>query len=73
MTNARREHDDTEILTVPEAAALLRISRSRVYALAQALEIPSLRYGARTLRFRRQALMDHAEAIERGGNGNGKK
>lgn len=43
------------VLTVEEAAAILRVSRSAAYAAAAAGQLPAVRIG-RTLRVPRQAL-----------------
>ena len=58
------EHDDSEVLTVEEAAALLRISRNAAYVLARrwratggAEGIPCIELG-RTLRVPRRAFED---------------
>ena len=48
--------DDDEVLTVAEAAVLLRVGRNQVYALAGRNEIPHRRLG-KHLRFTRRALM----------------
>ncbi len=48
--------NNSEILTVEEAAELLRIPRSSVYKLAQEGKIPGLKVG-RHWRFHRQTLM----------------
>jgi excisionase family DNA binding protein len=37
---------EAELLTVPEAARFLRLSRSKTYSLVQRGEIPVLRIGA---------------------------
>ncbi len=45
-----------EVLTVPEAACLLRIARSRAYELVDKGEIPSVRIG-RSIRIFRHELI----------------
>ena len=43
-------------LTVPEAAAELRIPRTRCYELIQRGELPAVRIGQRSIRVNRQEL-----------------
>lgn len=50
-----------ELLRVPEAAALLSISRSKTYALVKEGVLPSIIIGE-TIRIPRQALIDWIEA-----------
>lgn len=47
--------NDSPLLTVPEAAALLRISRNKAYELVRLHLIPAVRLG-RSIRIPRQAL-----------------
>jgi excisionase family DNA binding protein len=51
------EENTHEILTVGEAAELLRISRSAVYALSKRGELPAQKVG-RHWRFHRATLID---------------
>jgi excisionase family DNA binding protein len=46
-----------EVLTVPEAARLLRVSPKTVYALVAAQQIPGWRRLGRAIRFDRRALL----------------
>jgi len=54
--NLRRLDDLPAFLTVPEAAALLRLGRTACYEAVACGEIPSLRFGAK-LRIPRGALL----------------
>jgi excisionase family DNA binding protein len=45
-----------EVLTVPEVAELLRITRTRAYDLIAQGELPAFRLGARSIRVNRQEL-----------------
>lgn len=69
-TPERADAENNVVLNVAEASALLKISRSRCYALAASLTIPSIHFG-RTVRFRRASLLRYLEAIERGGDRTG--
>ena len=51
------EHPQSDILTIDEAAALLRIPRSSVYKLAQQGKIPAKKVG-RHWRFHRQTIVN---------------
>jgi excisionase family DNA binding protein len=51
------EHPQPDILTVDEAAALLRIPRSSVYKLAQQGKLPAKKVG-RHWRFHRQTIVN---------------
>lgn len=51
------EHLQSDILTVDEAAELLKIPRSSVYKLAQQGKIPAKKVG-RHWRFHRQAIVN---------------
>ena len=51
------ENVQTDILTVDEAAALLKIPRSSVYKLAQQRKIPAQKVG-RHWRFHRETLIN---------------
>jgi excisionase family DNA binding protein len=48
--------DETMWLTVPEAAKLLRIPRTRCYELIQRGALPAVRIGERSIRVNRQEL-----------------
>lgn len=48
--------DESLLLTVPEAARLLRISRNTAYELIRQGEIPAVRLGERIIRIPRFAL-----------------
>jgi excisionase family DNA binding protein len=54
MTIALRQ-EAAPILTIEEAASYLRLSRAKVYQLAAAGELPSIRVG-RSVRVRRDRL-----------------
>jgi excisionase family DNA binding protein len=56
IPNPRRLDDLPAFLTVPEAAALLRLGRTACYEAVARGEIPSLKFGAK-LRIPRAALM----------------
>jgi excisionase family DNA binding protein len=51
------EHPQSDILTIDEAAALLKIPRSSVYKLAQQGKIPAKKVG-RHWRFHRQTIVN---------------
>lgn len=48
-------------LTVPEAAKLLRVNRTRAYELVQKGVIPSVRLGPHQIRIRRDTLLKWME------------
>lgn len=50
-----------EVLKVPEVAEILRIPRSRAYALVQAGEIPSFKIGEKSVRVSRRQLDAYME------------
>jgi excisionase family DNA binding protein len=50
-----------EVLKVTEVAEILRIPRSRGYALVQSGEIPSFKIGERSVRVRRDALDEYMQ------------
>lgn len=54
-------NDNQRLLTVPEAAKLLRIGRNLAYELVSRGEIPSIRLG-RLIRVPRAALEEHLSA-----------
>jgi excisionase family DNA binding protein len=54
-----------KILVADEVAALLRVSRQRVYELARTKAIPVMRLGERQYRFDSEAIR---QWIERGGS-----
>lgn len=57
MTIANREERETPLLlTIEEAASLLRASRSKVYQLAATGELPGVVRIGRSVRIRRAAL-----------------
>jgi PTS system nitrogen regulatory IIA component len=47
---------DTDLLTVEEVAGWLKLSKSRVYALVNSGEMPSLKLGSGSIRFDRQEV-----------------
>jgi excisionase family DNA binding protein len=51
------EHPQSDILTIDETAALLKIPRSSVYKLAQQGKIPAKKVG-RHWRFHRQTIVN---------------
>jgi excisionase family DNA binding protein len=56
-TEIERERG-SEMMTVQEAAALMRVGRDTAYSLVAERKIPSLRLG-RQIRIPRQALLEH--------------
>ena len=50
------------LLTVPEAAAILRLCRTRVYELVRTHALPVVRIG-KTIRIPKAALMDFIESM----------
>lgn len=50
-----------EVLKIPEVAEILRIPRSRAYALVQSGEIPSFRIGERSVRVSRRQLDEYMQ------------
>ena len=58
-------NDDQLLLTVPETAKLLRISRNLAYELVARGELPAVRLG-RVIRIPRAALNDWVKASARG-------
>jgi excisionase family DNA binding protein len=52
----------SDLLTVPELAALLRVSRSKTYELLNAGTIPSLKLG-RARRIPRQSVVEFIERL----------
>jgi excisionase family DNA binding protein len=67
MPSPERADGDDVVLTAVEAAKLLRVSRSRLYAMAAAQEIPHLRLSTRCVRFCRSSLLRWLEEREQGG------
>lgn len=59
-------NDDTELLTVPETARLLRISRNLAYELVARGELPAVRLG-RVIRIPRHELQVRIRAQAGGG------
>lgn len=55
-TKKRESPREEEFLKVPEAAELLRVPRSRMYALVAKGEIPAVRIGERSIRINRREL-----------------
>jgi excisionase family DNA binding protein len=51
---------DDELLTIGEAAALLKVSRSWIYKRMRQQGFPALRLGSMTTRFSRRQLLDWA-------------
>lgn len=47
---------DDQLLTADEVSELLNVGRQRVYQMARDGQIPSVRIGANTIRFRRDAV-----------------
>jgi excisionase family DNA binding protein len=56
---------DVELLRVEEAARILSIGRSKMYAMIASGEIPSLRVGRRSLRVSTDALRAWIEQLGR--------
>ena len=56
-----QEIQKNEVLRVPEIAEILRIPRSRAYALVQSGEIQSFRIGERSVRVHRRALDEYMQ------------
>lgn len=54
--------DQSELLTVTEAARVLHVSRASAYSLAAAGRIPVVRIGPRTIRVPRSRLVRWIEA-----------
>jgi excisionase family DNA binding protein len=54
------------LLTADDVAAVLRVSRSLVYALARRGELPAIRIGERYIRFRAEAIERWIETQEAG-------
>ncbi len=59
--------NEVELLTVDEAAALLRISRRKLYDLLAAGTIPKTPVGARSTRVRKAAVIQYILDREREG------
>jgi excisionase family DNA binding protein len=51
-------NDAPDVLTVPEAAAILRIGRNRAYELVRSGELRSVRFGNRTIRIPKPVLVE---------------
>jgi excisionase family DNA binding protein len=62
-----QETQKIEVLRVPEIAEILRIPRSRAYALVQNGEIGSFKIGERTVRVHRRALDEYMKQMPEGG------
>lgn len=60
--------DESCWLTADEAARWLRVSRSKLYQMASAHEIPHARLPGRGVRFNRESLEQWLKSLERGGN-----
>ncbi|CAN5528151.1 hypothetical protein BH20ACT10_BH20ACT10_00580 [soil metagenome] len=56
QTKKRESSREKEFLKVPEAAELLRVPRSRMYALVANGDVPAVRIGERSIRIRREEL-----------------
>ena len=63
------QEEQPVLLTVAEAAKLLRLSRSQVYNLVSAGQLPTVRLGPRGIRIPRQALLDWIAAHTEPGHG----
>jgi excisionase family DNA binding protein len=55
------------LLTPRETAELLSISPRKLWALTNSGEIPSVRIGGRSVRYRFVALEDYLKQLEQGG------
>lgn len=53
---------ETQYLTLPEAAEFLGLKKSYVYKLIHLRQIPYLKYGARLVRFNAAALQEWKKA-----------
>ena len=65
------EHENAKSarwLTPAEAATWIGISRSRIYVLARANQIPHARLPGRGIRFNPESLASWLKALERGGD-----
>ncbi len=58
--------EEQALLTIPEAAALLRVGRDTAYKLATDGAIPAVKLG-KSVRVPRAALLAHIEAMAREG------
>lgn len=57
LTVAEAAHE-SEVLTVEEVAALLRLDRKTVYGMVQRNEIPGARECGRAIRFHRSTVLE---------------
>src|SRR4029453_7855150 len=55
-TNATRGHEDDSLLTIPDVAKALKVSKARAYELLRTKELPSIRIGVRQVRVRKSDL-----------------
>jgi excisionase family DNA binding protein len=58
--------DDDALLTVPEVATHLRVSRSQAYKLLRSKVLPSVKIGERQVRVSRSALQAYLEQSRKG-------
>ena len=66
MSRVNTSTEADQVLTIPEVADLLKLSRAQVYALTARGDIPSVRIG-RSVRVRRDRLEHWLDRQERGG------
>ena len=55
-TNATRGHEDDSLLTIPDVAKALKVSKARAYELLRIKELPSIQIGVRQVRVRQRDL-----------------
>lgn len=56
---------DAALMDAAEVAAILNVTEDRVWALTRAGELPTVKLGRRTYRYRRAAVLAAMEALER--------
>jgi excisionase family DNA binding protein len=57
--------DPAELLTAADVAKILSVPEERVWELSRGGEIPTITLGKRTRRYRREAVLNWLEEIER--------